>query len=87
MNTIENYEQDGSAQGRLQMWTFAINVAKDRPINGGGFGVFRGREDIYEKYNPGTRRRNVQFRQRQGGWFYLSYMARSRELWQLGCRQ
>ncbi len=59
MNTIENYEQDGSAQGRLQMWTFAINVAKDRPITGGGFGVFRGREKIYEKYSPGVRRRNV----------------------------
>ena len=59
MNTIENYEQDGSAQGRLQMWTFAINVAKDRPITGGGFGVFQGRDKIYDEYNPGSRRRNV----------------------------
>lgn len=60
MQSIENYEQDGSARGRLQMWTFAVNVAKDRPIVGGGFGVFRGREKIYEKYYPeATRRRNV----------------------------
>ncbi len=60
MQSIENYEQDGSAKGRLQMWTFAVNVAKDRPITGGGFGIFRGREKIYEKYYPeATRRRNV----------------------------
>ncbi len=60
MQSIENYEQDGSARGRLEMWTFAVNVAKDRPITGGGFGVFRGREKIYEKYYPdATRRRNV----------------------------
>ncbi len=60
MQSIENYEQDGSARGRLQMWAFAINVAKDRPITGGGFGIFRGREKIYEKYYPeATRRRNV----------------------------
>ncbi len=60
MQSIENYEQDGSARGRLQMWTFAVNVAKDRPITGGGFGIFRGREKIYEKYYPeATRRRNV----------------------------
>ena len=60
MQSIENYEQDGSAKGRIQMWTFAVNVAKDRPIVGGGFGVFRGRERIYEKYYPNaTRRRNV----------------------------
>jgi probable O-glycosylation ligase (exosortase A-associated) len=60
MQTIENYEQDGSARGRLQMWTFAINVAKDRPITGGGFGVFKGGDRIYEKYYPeATKRRNV----------------------------
>ncbi len=60
MQSIENYEQDGSAKGRLQMWTFAVNVAKDRPITGGGFGIFRGHEKIYNKYYPeATRRRNV----------------------------
>ncbi len=59
MHSIENYEEDGSAQGRLRIWTFAINVAKDRPFTGGGFGVFRGREKIYSKYNPDSKRRNV----------------------------
>ena len=57
MNTIENYEQDGSAQGRLQMWAFAMKVAKDRPILGGGFGVFKDRK-VMEKYSPDTKRRN-----------------------------
>lgn len=40
MSTIENYEQDASARGRLDMWKFAIDVANDSPIVGGGFDVF-----------------------------------------------
>ena len=34
---IENYEQDGSANQRLQSWTVAWNLAKDRPVTGAGF--------------------------------------------------
>ncbi|RMF08983.1 MAG: putative O-glycosylation ligase, exosortase A system-associated [Alphaproteobacteria bacterium] len=40
MATIQNYEQDASARGRLDMWKFAIDVANDSPIVGGGFDVF-----------------------------------------------
>lgn len=40
MATIENYQEDQSARGRLDMWTFAIDVANDRPIVGGGFNIF-----------------------------------------------
>jgi probable O-glycosylation ligase (exosortase A-associated) len=40
MMTIQSYQEDGSAQGRLQMWEYAINVANHRPIVGGGFNVF-----------------------------------------------
>jgi putative inorganic carbon (hco3(-)) transporter len=40
MGTIENYEQDNSALGRLGAWQFAINLAADRPIGGGGFETF-----------------------------------------------
>jgi probable O-glycosylation ligase (exosortase A-associated) len=40
MATIENYEEDASAQGRLDMWAYAIDVANDRPIVGGGFDIF-----------------------------------------------
>jgi probable O-glycosylation ligase (exosortase A-associated) len=40
MNTIGTYEQDGSAMGRINAWHFAYNLAKDRPLVGGGFGAF-----------------------------------------------
>ncbi len=39
MNTINTYEQDGSAMGRINAWHFAFNLAKERPLTGGGFGV------------------------------------------------
>lgn len=41
MESIENYEQDASAMGRINAWTVAINVANDR-ITGGGFGLWSG---------------------------------------------
>src|SRR6185437_8738420 len=34
---IENYEQDGSANQRLQSWTVAWNVALSHPLTGAGF--------------------------------------------------
>ncbi len=40
MESIENYQDDASAQGRLTMWKFAIDVANDNPVLGGGFNVF-----------------------------------------------
>ena len=58
METIESYEEDASAMGRIEMWLFSINLANDRPIRGGGFGVYTdGR--LYDKYNPGVTVRNV----------------------------
>jgi putative inorganic carbon (HCO3(-)) transporter len=36
METIDNYQQDASALGRLNSWQFAFNLAKDN-IFGGGF--------------------------------------------------
>jgi len=39
MATIQNYEQDASAMGRINAWTVAVNVANDR-ITGGGFGLW-----------------------------------------------
>ena len=36
INTIETYEEDQSAMGRINAWLTAINVANDR-ITGGGF--------------------------------------------------
>ena len=38
--TMEDYQEDASAKGRITMWRAALNLAKDRPIAGGGFDVF-----------------------------------------------
>ena len=50
MATIKTYEKDASAQGRLDSWRFAINLANDRPITGGGFQVFT--TELFQKYAP-----------------------------------
>jgi probable O-glycosylation ligase (exosortase A-associated) len=34
---IENYQEDGSANQRLQSWTVAWNLAKEYPLTGAGF--------------------------------------------------
>lgn len=34
---IENYEEEGSANQRLQSWTVAWNLVKDYPVTGAGF--------------------------------------------------
>lgn len=36
IDTIQNYEQDASAMGRINAWTYSVNVASDR-LTGGGF--------------------------------------------------
>jgi probable O-glycosylation ligase (exosortase A-associated) len=40
MRTIQTYEEDGSAQGRLAAWKMAINLASSR-LTGGGFETFQ----------------------------------------------
>lgn len=40
MGTISSYEKDSSAMGRINAWGFAINLAKARPLTGGGFETF-----------------------------------------------
>ena len=50
MHTIQTYEQDGSAMGRINAWKFAYNLASDRPITGGGFECFRGW--LFAQYAP-----------------------------------
>jgi probable O-glycosylation ligase (exosortase A-associated) len=39
MSTINEYQSDGSAMGRINAWYFAMEVAKTHPL-GGGFMVF-----------------------------------------------
>lgn len=50
LNTIQNYEEDASATGRLNSWYFAFNLALDRPFTGGGFGTFT--PELFRKYAP-----------------------------------
>jgi putative inorganic carbon (HCO3(-)) transporter len=50
MATMQNYEQDGSAMGRINAWHFAYNIAKERPITGGGYNVFT--RPLFQKYAP-----------------------------------
>jgi putative inorganic carbon (HCO3(-)) transporter len=49
METIQTYEEDGSAMGRLVAWRMTINLANDRPW-GGGFGIYT--HEVYSKYMP-----------------------------------
>lgn len=55
MRTIETYEEDGSALSRLEVWGFALKVAHDHPIVGGGFRVSYD-DNIYLKYVPDARK-------------------------------
>lgn len=49
MSTINTYEEDLSAQGRINAWHTAFNVAKDR-ITGGGFDMWE--PPVFHKYAP-----------------------------------
>jgi probable O-glycosylation ligase (exosortase A-associated) len=49
MNTIETYDQDRSAMGRIEAWKLAWRIAIDRPFTGGGFGVIN-HKTLYDKY-------------------------------------
>jgi len=40
IDTIRSYEEDSSARGRINAWKTALNLAKDRPLIGGGFETF-----------------------------------------------
>jgi probable O-glycosylation ligase (exosortase A-associated) len=56
--TIQNYEQDASAEGRLQIWATAIKIAVARPLTGGGF-YAPYTQTIVDQYSPGTQARAV----------------------------
>lgn len=49
MNTIDDYQQDASAMGRLNGWQFAINVATNN-LTGGGFNAFT--PEMFHVYAP-----------------------------------
>ena len=39
MQSIQNYDEDGSATGRINMWKTSIRIAELHPLTGGGFRV------------------------------------------------
>lgn len=41
LSTLQTYEEDSSARGRLKSWAVAVRMATDNPILGVGFGKFR----------------------------------------------
>ncbi|MDD3352545.1 putative O-glycosylation ligase, exosortase A system-associated [Zoogloea sp.] len=49
MNTIQTYEQDESAMGRINAWTMAFNIANSRPA---GAGFVTDTSFIYQMYAP-----------------------------------
>ena len=50
MRTIKTYDEDASAMGRINAWTMTWNLAKDRPVVGGGFEIYQ--PDLFNKYAP-----------------------------------
>jgi probable O-glycosylation ligase (exosortase A-associated) len=51
MQTMETYQQDSSAMGRINAWHFAFNFTVDHPIFGGGFNVFNV-TPLWSRYAP-----------------------------------
>lgn len=39
MGTIESYQDDGSAMGRIHLWKVSLRIAQVHPVTGGGFRV------------------------------------------------
>ena len=50
MGTIDNFEEDKSAMGRINAWWFAFHLANERPLTGGGFRAFTA--ELFMKYAP-----------------------------------
>lgn len=50
MHSIQTYEQDGSAMGRINAWHAAFNLANDRPLVGGGYEYYTLK--TFAKYAP-----------------------------------
>lgn len=53
--SIGDYEEDGSARGRLQAWGTAIRMAKDNPVFGVGMELFQRNYSNYSKEGEAVR--------------------------------
>ncbi len=58
MNSIENYQQDASAEGRLEVWHTALLMAIARPLTGGGFYATNS-QPVVDRFLPGAGARAV----------------------------
>jgi probable O-glycosylation ligase (exosortase A-associated) len=56
IQSIENYEEDGSAMGRLAAWQTAVNMATDNPVLGVGLTLFMRN---YRNYKSGAEHEGV----------------------------
>jgi probable O-glycosylation ligase (exosortase A-associated) len=50
METIQTYEEDASAMGRIHAWNVAYRLASERPLLGAGFRPFT--EETYHRFYP-----------------------------------
>jgi putative inorganic carbon (HCO3(-)) transporter len=50
MDTINTYQADDSAMGRINAWKMATNLAVERPLVGGGFAIWTG--TVFQRYAP-----------------------------------
>lgn len=50
IDTINTYEEDSSAMGRINAWKMATNLAMDRPLTGGGFEIYD--PGVFLQYAP-----------------------------------
>jgi putative inorganic carbon (hco3(-)) transporter len=50
MDTIQTYQSDESAMGRINAWWMAYNLAVDRPLVGGGYQIYE--PSVFERYAP-----------------------------------
>jgi putative inorganic carbon (HCO3(-)) transporter len=50
IDTINTYQDDSSAMGRINAWHMAFNLAVDRPLTGGGFEIYD--PGVFLQYAP-----------------------------------
>ncbi len=50
IDTINTYEQDASAMGRINAWKMAYNLANDHPLFGGSFEIYN--REVFSRYAP-----------------------------------
>ncbi|MEM9386275.1 MAG: putative O-glycosylation ligase, exosortase A system-associated [Pseudomonadota bacterium] len=51
IQSIQNFDQEESAMGRIRAWQVAYGVAADNPLVGGGFQMMSA--ELFERYQPG----------------------------------